>query len=57
MDTQTKIQFAIGAGLVAAGLVIEFTLHTDATRGRRGDRHDRRDLSPASYSGYATALG
>jgi hypothetical protein len=32
MDNQSKIQFAIGASLVAAGLVIEFTLHTDATR-------------------------
>ncbi|MBO9557923.1 MAG: hypothetical protein J7515_04975 [Caulobacter sp.] len=32
MDKQTKIQFALGAGLVAAGLVVEFTLHTDVTR-------------------------
>ena len=32
MDTQSKIQFAIGAGLVAAGLAVEFTLHTDVTR-------------------------
>jgi len=32
MDTQTKLQFALGAGLLAAGLVIAFTLHTDVTR-------------------------
>jgi hypothetical protein len=32
MDTQSKIQFALGAGLLAVGLVIEFTLHTDVTR-------------------------
>ena len=32
MDTQSKIQFALGAGLVAAGLLIELTLHSDVTR-------------------------